>query len=150
MSRAGELIDAYCSHCKLQLAHVVLYEVNGVISRVQCRTCKAEHQFRYKKSQLKGTAAVTKANPVKASRKSFQEKTANNADIERWQSKKSQLKEDEHFRVYRMDEKFQKGEIIKHDLFGLGFVEKIISDTLVVVLFRDGTKHMAMNIKMTS
>jgi len=38
-------------------------------------------------------------------------------------------------------------DVIQHPTFGLGFVEKIRSETSMKVLFRDAVKLMAMNIR---
>ncbi len=41
MSLVGKNIDAFCSRCRLTLAHIVLYEVGGAVHRVKCKTCGA-------------------------------------------------------------------------------------------------------------
>ena len=46
MSMVGKNVDALCTRCGLTLAHIVLYEVGGVIARVKCKTCGAEHKYR--------------------------------------------------------------------------------------------------------
>ena len=58
MLSVGENIDAYCLKCKLVLAHLILFKVDGVVNRVKCKTCGAEHKYRGTVPGAKKTAAV--------------------------------------------------------------------------------------------
>ena len=51
MSSVGKNVDALCTRCGLVLAHIVLYEVGGVIARVKCKTCGTEHKYRGAKTR---------------------------------------------------------------------------------------------------
>jgi len=147
MSLVGEIIEAHCTRCERLLAHVVLFEVNGVVSRVKCRTCGTEHKFRGKKPVEKRTPATLKSRVSGVSKKPLSGKSVRMEDLQRWQTKQGQLTVETAIRSYQMTETYRKGEIINHDSFGLGFIEKIIFDTQMDVLFQDGMKRMSMNIK---
>src|SRR5215831_15699747 len=42
---AGE-VDAFCTRCKLTLAHTILAMVGTKIARVRCNTCGGDHVYR--------------------------------------------------------------------------------------------------------
>lgn len=147
MSLAGEYIDAHCTKCDLLLAHVVLFEVKGEVSRVKCRTCGTEHKFRGVKSALRKSATTIRARSAGASKKITAEKTASAAELQRWQALEKAITSETSVTPYSTDKIYGRGSVIRHDIFGVGFVEKIISDTRLDVLFRDGLKRMAMNIQ---
>ena len=48
--RLGDIIDDYCSKCKLITNHSVVSIVDGVAAKVQCRTCYNEHKYRHAKA----------------------------------------------------------------------------------------------------
>ena len=54
--RLGDIIDDYCSKCRLITNHSVVSIVAGVAAKVQCRTCYNEHKYRHAK-------AVTRKKP---------------------------------------------------------------------------------------
>ena len=147
MSLAGEYIDAHCTKCDRLLAHIVLFEVKGEVARVKCRTCGTEHKYRGEKPTLRKSAAVVRARSASPSKKIPTEKTASTAELQRWQALEGATTPETLIRPYSTNETYGRGSVIRHDIFGLGFVEKIISDTRLDVIFRDGLKRMAMNIK---
>ncbi len=48
--RLGDIIDDYCSKCKLITNHSLVSIVDGAAAKVQCRTCYYEHKFRNSKA----------------------------------------------------------------------------------------------------
>ena len=46
---AGE-VDAYCTRCKLDLAHRVISMVEDRVHKVECLTCAGHHLYRVPKS----------------------------------------------------------------------------------------------------
>jgi hypothetical protein len=48
--RLGDIIDDYCSKCRLITNHSVVSIVDGVAAKVQCRTCYNEHKYRHAKA----------------------------------------------------------------------------------------------------
>ena len=147
MSLAGEYIDAYCPRCELLLAHIILFEVGCTVSRVKCRTCGTEHKYRGRKPERKRTVSVTRDHTAGKSKGAIAQKAGHPVEMERWQANRSQVGLDTEVIKYRMSERYAKGDVIDHDVFGIGFVEKIISESRLDVLFHDGVKRMAMNTK---
>jgi len=60
--RLGDLIDDYCTRCRLLLNHAVASMVDGKVVKVVCETCHNEHPYRKsevpeKKKKAAGTRA---------------------------------------------------------------------------------------------
>jgi hypothetical protein len=51
--RLGDIIDDYCSKCRLLTNHSVVSIVEGVAAKVQCRTCYNEHKYRHAKASTR-------------------------------------------------------------------------------------------------
>lgn len=147
MSLTGENIDAYCLKCKLILAHVIMFKVNGIVSKVKCKTCSAEHKYRPEKQAAKKTA-VLKPLTFKetiAKRVAAAKIKVNNAPMQ-WDLRNRKLDSSTPIKDYSIHDQYRTREVINHSVFGLGFVERIASDKTMDVLFSDSVKLMAMNI----
>ncbi len=44
--RLGDVIDDYCSRCKLIMNHGVVGMVGQEVKKVRCNTCLSEHEYR--------------------------------------------------------------------------------------------------------
>src|SRR5262245_65118967 len=44
--KVGGEVDAFCTRCKMTLAHTILAMVGQTIARVQCNTCGGQHAYR--------------------------------------------------------------------------------------------------------
>lgn len=139
VSLVGRNIDAFCSRCRLTLAHVVLCEVAGTVRRVQCRTCGTQHGYlgprpdRRPEIPAERPRGVRGAVPVPP------------ADSRQWEKRSAEVPPDAVVWDYRLTERYEKGDVIQHPQFGRGFVVQIPTDTSMDVLFRWGRKRMAMN-----
>lgn len=51
--RLGDIVDDYCSKCRLLTNHSVVSVVEDEIAQVRCRTCYAEHKYRKGKGGTK-------------------------------------------------------------------------------------------------
>lgn len=146
MSLVGKRIPAWCLKCKLELAHVVLYEHAGKVGKVKCLTCGAEHTYRGPKPAVKKRSVVavnlSKLDRAKPSSKKAQ--IVQEAET-RWTLKNHELQPDRPIRAYSLEDRYASGDVINHPLFGLGFVEKIITDHRADILFRDGLRTLGMN-----
>lgn len=59
--RLGDIIDDYCSRCKLLTNHSIVSLLNGQPAKVQCRTCFNEHNYRHGKGAEKKKRSSHKA-----------------------------------------------------------------------------------------
>jgi len=47
--RLGDVIDDYCSRCKLSTNHSVVSMLGEEVKKVRCRTCNHDHNYRHNK-----------------------------------------------------------------------------------------------------
>lgn len=145
MQSVGDNIDAYCLKCKLVLAHVVLFKVDGAVHRVKCKTCNAEHKYRGSVPGVKKAAAGSASGVARAKKPAAPKAAANDAP-QKWDLKSRNLPPGSPIRNYSINESFQVNQVIHHPAFGVGFVEKVASDKSIFVLFHDAVRLMGMNI----
>ncbi len=151
MPSVGDNIDAYCLKCKLLLTHVVLFKVDGMVHRVKCKTCGAEHKYRHapdavENRQKSRRAPSTKAGFPKRTTTDLKKDLPDHQAALQWDLKMRNRPPDAPVRAYAISESYQANDIIAHPKFGVGFVGKILSDKSMSVLFCDGFKLLAMNI----
>ncbi len=127
--KVGSNIDAWCTKCKLVLAHTIEAVAGAVIKRVQCNTCRGKHMF---KAQEPGTkkkvSAPNKNNAPKSKSKA--------SDYSRLMGSKDTSKAF----GYSISRQFNKGDMINHLQFGLGVVVEQKDTTKIEVLFESGPK----------
>jgi hypothetical protein len=145
MSRVGENIDAHCLKCKLVLAHIVLYEVGGKVSKVKCKTCGAEHKYRGTIGPAKTKDASERTLKEKRAKAATAKERGNPAPVE-WESHRRNMDPETTIKPYHIRDGYKVGDVIEHPLFGLGFVEHLGSEKRMDVLFQDVVRSMAMNI----
>jgi len=145
VSLVGKIIDAYCTRCKLTLAHVVLSEMNGTVGRVECKTCGAQHLYRRGSPERKTGEKKTPAKPSWRSGVSSSGHKPLGDTAMLWESKHQALEPETPIRAYDIHDAYVSREVIRHPVFGIGFVERVVSETRAQILFKDGVKLMAMN-----
>jgi len=122
------------------LNHIILVERDQTVSRVKCKTCGSEHNFRSANPSLKksiGSPHPARGHKVKSA--------LSNGASNQWESKKNSLTPNIRIKIYRTQDTFRLKDVIQHHVFGMGFVERIITDTRMEVLFCDSLKRMIMN-----
>ncbi len=146
MSLVGKEIAALCTKCKLLLTHVVVSELDNVVSKVQCRTCGSVHKMRSAGKSRKPSGSSA-AGVRKTGLKAVPQKTAPEL-LRQWEMKRGGLSADAEILEYRIDSVYRSGDVIMHAKFDLGFVQRVISEARIEVLFRGSLKLMAMNCKI--
>jgi DNA-directed RNA polymerase subunit M/transcription elongation factor TFIIS len=144
-SLIGKDIEAFCTKCKIVLDHIILVDIDQVVSRVKCKTCGSEHRYRSNKpNPKKSSSSPDPIREKKVISGSSMPKRISTAPSQ-WENKKSEMKPNHLIKTYRTQDTFRLRDVIQHHAFGLGFVEQIISDTRMDVLFCDSIKRMVMN-----
>ncbi|MEQ8164098.1 MAG: hypothetical protein ABRQ34_11330, partial [Smithellaceae bacterium] len=64
----------------------------------------------------------------------------------KWDTKNRNMDASVTIKDYSIHDQYSTEDVINHSVFGLGFVERIVSDKSMDVLFHDSVKLMAMNI----
>jgi hypothetical protein len=141
----GDNIDAYCLKCKLVLTHVIMFKVDGVVNRVKCKTCGAEHKYRGTVPATKKSAGASSPGTARVKNSVAAKVTVNDAP-RRWDLKSANMPPKTSISDYSMKDTYKVNNVINHPQFGIGFVEKVVSDKSVFVLFSDKVRLMGMNI----
>ncbi|WPB82434.1 hypothetical protein KYC5002_25385 [Archangium violaceum] len=140
--KVGGEVDAFCTRCRLTLAHTILAMVGTKIARVRCNTCGGDHAFRSApgttdKPSPSARSSAGGSSGTKAPRASsrsedkviitFEEQLAGKdiANAPRYSPKDT----------YKMD------QVIQHPTFGLGFVTAVRGDK-VDITFKSETKTL--------
>lgn len=130
---AGSGVDAYCTKCKLVLAHTVVTMQGTKPRRVKCNTCAGEHNYRAAKPQSK--AAVKKTEKGKSPAKRTRQT---------WTEVMQEASNKPH-KTYSMAGSFGEGDWIEHKFFGLGCVQSFTAPDRISVRFADSTKMLVCN-----
>ena len=117
----------------MELNHMVVsHNMEGIVARVQCRTCGSEHKYHPEKkkspprtARAAGSTAATRKIPVAPDFAKLSEKLRNKEPV-----------------PYSMSGSFKVDDVIDHATFKLGLVTKV-SHQRVEVLFFDGPRTLA-------
>ena len=132
---AGSDVEAYCTKCKLVLAHTVITMQGAKPRRVKCNTCTGEHNYRAEKPQSKTASKKTEGAPkTKAPKRTRQSWT----DVMQEASAKPH-------KTYSMLGSFGEGDWIEHNVFGLGCVQAFTPPNKITVRFADSTRLLICN-----
>jgi hypothetical protein len=131
---AGSDIEAYCTKCKLVLAHIVVSMDGTKPKRVKCNTCEGEHNYRATKPKTRTTATKKSATAKTTSKKSRQT----------WEEEMKQAANKPH-KQYSMSGSFSEGDWIEHSTFGLGCVQLFTAPNKITVRFADSTRMLVCN-----
>lgn len=134
MKKAGEEILSYCTQCKLDLNHVIIAMKGVIIAKVQCLTCKGEHQYHPKKG-ASSKKKVAGDSELASSRLSTQ------SIAQEWQ-RLMELNRQQPTHPYSMQKSFGIGDKLQHPQFGEGIVQKVIYPNKVDVLFQETLKTL--------
>ncbi|PKN85412.1 MAG: hypothetical protein CVU51_08810, partial [Deltaproteobacteria bacterium HGW-Deltaproteobacteria-1] len=143
VTSVGENIDAYCLKCKLVLAHLILFKVDDVVNRVKCKTCGAEHKYRGTAPAAKKVTDASASGATRAKKPATPKVAVNDAPL-RWDIKSRNITPETSIRNYSIKDNFKVNHVINHPLFGVGFVEKVVTDKSIYVLFNGSVKLMGM------
>jgi len=153
--KTGGEIDAFCTKCKLDLTHRIIAMVGDAVKKVECKTCMSHHLYRRPKTErdaaqarlvkraedrkVASTGGGTKAERATRAEKAEREQTSN------WEHAIAG-KPTTAFTAYRISLGFGQGDLIRHSKFGDGVVARVIDQTKVEILFKDGPRTMAQNV----
>ena len=123
---AGADIDAYCSKCKLLLAHVIIAMRGSRPARVECKTCSSVHTYRDDAPKKRTTRRATSRDPAAQALAAY-EGVMDGRDISRASK-------------YGAKEVFSLEDVLDHKTFGIGLVTRVLSDKKIEVVFQTGNK----------
>jgi len=134
INKPGGDIDAWCSKCKMILAHTIEAMVGDRPARVHCNTCKAQHAYK---------AAAPRTAQERSEGKQGETRTPLSARP-RASRYKSLLKASEQAApvAYSTKGTYAEGDVLDHPTFGRGVTTEVKDRTKIVVLFDSGTKTL--------
>ena len=123
----GDPVESRCTKCRKITNHIIVAMEDKTPVKVQCNTCSGEHKYR----------------PPAAAKKSVAKKpiAPKATDQKDWQEMKAKI-EGAQAADYSMDSSFKVNTVVRHPVFGLGLVEKVIGQRKIEVLFEDGRKKL--------
>jgi hypothetical protein len=136
--KVGGEVDAFCTRCKLTLAHTILAMVGTKIARVRCNTCGGDHVYRSApgatdrptaSSSSRGTSSARASSAPRAEKVviSFEEQLAG--------------KDIANAPKYSPKDTYQVDQVIQHPTFGLGLVTAVRGDK-VDITFKSESKTL--------
>ncbi len=136
--KVGGEVDAFCTRCKLTLAHTILAMVGTKIARVRCNTCGGDHVYRSapgttdRPSASSSRSTTSRASTSRAEKPekvviSFEEQLAG--------------KDIANAPKYSPKDTYQLDQVIQHPTFGLGLVTAVRGDK-VDIAFKSETKTL--------
>lgn len=136
----GKEIETYCGKCKTETWHTVTTVKDGKINRVMCKSCMGYHVYRNSaKNAATASAAPRRRRSTTTGRTSTRRKI-------NWGTLVDQIN-DKDVADYDMGGEFSEAPAIRHKTFGVGVITKVLTQNKIEVLFKDGTKLLAMNLK---
>lgn len=138
--KVGGEVDAFCTRCKMVLAHTILAVWAEQIKKVRCNTCMGEHSFRSAQPGAKKEARP-RSSSASASSASKPTEKASISSYESLIAGKSRASA----RRYSPKEKFEVGELVEHPSFGLGVIAAARGLDKVDVAFPGTVKTLLHN-----
>jgi hypothetical protein len=132
----GSEVEAYCTKCRLVLAHSVVTLEGAKPRRVRCNTCNGEHNYRAAKPVAKTAAKKTGKGATK--------KTSTKKTRQSWDEVMQEASAKPH-KKYTMSGSFAEGDWIEHATFGLGCVQTFTPPNKITVRFSDSTRLLVCN-----
>src|SRR3954454_422876 len=154
--KPGGEIDAWCTKCRMDLLHRIIAMNGDKVARVECRTCKGDHNYWKPKNgpvDAKTRTGAARANGTGSPRTpSLSPRRAAAADAERnreqtW-SKAVLGQPVTAFKAYRPALAFEEGQLVRHSKFGDGYIVRVIDRQKVEVMFKDGPRTLAQSLEI--
>ncbi len=131
--RVGGEVDAWCTRCKMILAHTVVAIEGTRIARVLCNTCKSDHVYR---AGPPGEGRPPRERDAISVRPSTVVLTYD---------EKVSGKDPASARLYNVKDAYKVDEIVRHPAFGIGIVLAVKDPHKIEVMFRTDVKVLVQN-----
>ncbi len=154
--KTGGDCDAYCTKCKMDLAHTIVAMVGGEPVQVKCNTCGGFHKYRptaaaraaakaAKKTTARTTTRSSSATKAAATRAQRAKERSQAELTARWEAA-MEARDKGNSRPYDVHETYAEDDVILHPKFGLGLVLEVTQPKRARVLFRDAERQLVMGL----
>lgn len=129
--KVGGEVDAFCTRCKMTLAHTILAMVGQTIARVQCNTCGGQHAYR----SAPGTSKPRSSSSSSSSGSTAARAASREPAVKTVSGFEDQLKGKDltKARKYSPKDTYVVDEVMDHLTFGFGLVKAVRADKVDVV-----------------
>jgi hypothetical protein len=143
----GRGIEAYCTKCNDDTAHVITAMEGRNITKVMCQVCYSYHKFKPPRDQENDKPAVTKKSKVTSKSGKTPKKRVRRVTIRKSDSWSDALEKADTGEAvdYYFAGSYENGNVLNHKKFGLGVVRKVLSEQKIEVLFESGMKTLIQN-----
>jgi len=131
--RVGGDVDAWCTRCKMMLAHTIVAKVGDVPVKVECNTCGSVHKYRPKPP---GTSRTGKEVARQARQTMEPAESWRNLLEARYIAGVKPVR-------YSVSTDLNKGDLVEHPKFGTGVVIAKHGIDKVEVRFEDDIRLLA-------
>lgn len=145
MADIGELVDVFCSTCRLNLdGSVTALNGAGHVVQITCRTCGNVQKFRppmadeEQRERLLRKAFAIRDRRGQQTLEAQAEKGkaySTNELMARWRAATADA--DHRAPIYRETEVYEVGDFLIHNQHGLGVAQEVLHEHAVLVLFRE-------------
>jgi hypothetical protein len=149
--KLGDILEAYCSRCQLNLDVSVAAVVDGKPVKVMCRTCGNEVRYRApvdlmvkKRKQLDRLmrARQPEINPAAESNESEDASLASRIALRKLWDELTDKVDARYAQVYVATRTYGMEDALLHKKHGMGIVHEVHADGMINVLFREGFQQL--------
>ena len=150
----GDIVEAYCSRCRLNLDTSVAAVLDGHVQKIMCRTCGNECKYRppvdmdaRKQQQLKRLMRKhEKRREEQAKPTPVEPSTGESprAVLRKLWDELTDAVDARYARVYDPAREYEPEEAILHKRLGMGIVQEVNDSGTMRVLFRTGFEELEM------
>lgn len=137
----GDIVDIYCTRCRLNLDGSVSALVSGEVVKVTCRTCHNEVKYRpsvdLQQRKQKALERLMRQRSKKFAGLPASEIKGPNPLRQIWDELTDKV-DARSARVYDPTRTYELEEAILHKKHGMGIVHDVFADGTINVLFRNG------------
>jgi hypothetical protein len=149
--KTGGDCDAWCTKCKMDLAHTIVAMVTGKPVQVKCNTCGGFHKYRApqntKASASPGKAKAPKAQTAAAKAKATRAEklviAAADDAHDRW-TVAMETAGDAQQKAYNVKSVYGLGDVIAHPTFGPGVVLEVVAYNRIRTVFSRAERTLIM------
>lgn len=138
--KVGGEVDAFCTRCKLTLAHTILAMVGTKIARVRCNTCGGDHVYRSAPGATDRPAASSSSHGTSSSRASAPRADKPEKVVISFEEQLAG-KDIANAPKYSPKDTYKVDQVIQHPTFGLGLVTAVRGDK-VDIAFKSESKTL--------
>ncbi len=139
----GSVLDCFCPRCDGLTEHTVILATKRRVREVKCEACDFVHKYSNAKGKNQRNSVAAVVSPGRRKQSETDDMSPSGLEWEEEMNKKRFIEPV----GYRLGGSYAEGTVIKHPLFGVGIVKRIVSENKIESLFKTGRKILVQKIK---